>query len=204
MTSQGKAAPINPSQEPKGPEEEHAELFDDDENEQFIRSLDNQNPPEKALASDQIDEILPDAPASDEPDLNAPSSDTSSPDGSVSDNSVPDSSLQESSANESQSQAAEETADPIVAPLDQEQKTGPVEETIEDVNQVPLPIALEVGKVTCSLKKLLNLKENDVLELDQPLSESVDLRLEGKLIGKAQLVRLGEQLGLRIIDLYQQ
>lgn len=143
--------------------DEGAELFED-ENEQFIRSLEKpaQTPTTAPgpSATDQLDSVAPDVEPPHEPQ---------------------------------QPPVAAKVQAPEVLPV--------VEEPITALNQVAVTIHLEVGQVSCSLQKLIDLKENDLLELNQPVGQTVNLCVEGRLIGKAQLVRLGDQLGLRIHEL---
>jgi flagellar motor switch protein FliN len=69
------------------------------------------------------------------------------------------------------------------------------------LSKVPVTISLELGTLSCNLQKLIDLRENDVLQLEQPVGQVIDLKIEGRLIGKGEIVRIGDQLGLRISEL---
>lgn len=163
------------------PINEAAELFED-ENEEFIRSLEETPPPKaeektQAPTQDHLDEVLPDT-YEDHEDEDHHEADE-----------------EEDSEELVEKESTEE------APAKPKSPEVVEKEPLTKLDQVKVNIKLEVGKVSCSLQKLLALKENDVIELNQPIGQLIDLRVDGRLIGKGQIVRLGDQLGLRISEL---
>ena len=112
--------------------------------------------------------------------------------------------LPEKSGSEIQEDQKEKTEDAPKTETVSEAAPGDVadkKEAMTHLSQVPVSIQLELGRVSCCLQKLIDLRENDLLELTQPLGQVIDLRVEGRLIGRGQIVRLGDQLGLRVSEL---
>jgi flagellar motor switch protein FliN/FliY len=69
------------------------------------------------------------------------------------------------------------------------------------LEEIPLNIVVEVGRLQMSIKKLLELQPGNMLDLNIHPEAGVDLVLNGKRIAKGELLRIGDTLGVRIIDL---
>jgi type III secretion protein Q len=68
------------------------------------------------------------------------------------------------------------------------------------VDQLQVPVAFELDTARISLADLASLGPGYVIELDQPLtSAEVRLVCHGQIVGRGQLVAVGEQLGVRIV-----
>jgi flagellar motor switch protein FliN/FliY len=68
----------------------------------------------------------------------------------------------------------------------------------EDIN---LDIIIEVGRLQMSIQKLTELTPGNILEIDVRPENGVDLVVNGKRIAKGELLKLGEVLGVRILDI---
>jgi len=66
---------------------------------------------------------------------------------------------------------------------------------------IPLNIIVEAGRIEISVQKLLELQPGNVLELNIRPEDGVDLVVHGRRIAKGELIRLGETLGVRILDI---
>ncbi|MBN1350239.1 FliM/FliN family flagellar motor switch protein [candidate division KSB1 bacterium] len=64
--------------------------------------------------------------------------------------------------------------------------------------QVSLPV--ELGRIKLSLSEILSLKPGKIIELKRPVTSSVKLMIENKLIARGEIVESGNSLALRIID----
>lgn len=69
------------------------------------------------------------------------------------------------------------------------------------VEEIPLSVVVEVGRLQMSVKKLMELQPGNMLELDIHPESGVDLVVNGKRIAKGELLRIGEALGVRILEL---
>lgn len=65
---------------------------------------------------------------------------------------------------------------------------------------IPLSISVEVGRLQMSVKKLMELQPGNMLELDIKPENSVDLIVNGKLVATGELLKVGETLGVRILE----
>ncbi len=79
----------------------------------------------------------------------------------------------------------------------QSEETSPVEK----MGNIPISLKIEVGQVRMTLAKLMELQPGSTLELNVDPEEGVDLVVNGKCIGKGELLRLGETLGVRIVEI---
>ncbi len=66
---------------------------------------------------------------------------------------------------------------------------------------IGLDIVIEVGRLQMSIAKLNELQPGNVLEIDVHPENGVDLVVNGKRIAKGELLKLGEVLGVRILDI---
>ncbi len=66
---------------------------------------------------------------------------------------------------------------------------------------IPMTIIVEVGRIQISLQKLLDLQPGNLLELDIHPENGVDLVVNGRRLAKGELLRVGEALGIRILDM---
>lgn len=66
---------------------------------------------------------------------------------------------------------------------------------------LPMTIVIEVGRLQLTLQKLLELQPGSLLELDLTTQSGVDLVVNGKKIGRGELLAIGEVLGVRILEI---
>lgn len=66
---------------------------------------------------------------------------------------------------------------------------------------IPLEIIIEAGRIKLPIHKLLDLQPGNVLELNIKPEDGVNLVVNGKCIGKGEFLRVGDVLGVRILDL---
>jgi flagellar motor switch protein FliN len=66
---------------------------------------------------------------------------------------------------------------------------------------VEIPIAVEVGRTQMSLEDILQLVPGSVVALDKKAEEPVDLRVNGKLVARGEVVLVDDTYGLRITQI---
>ena len=106
----------------------------------------------------------------------------------------------------------EEEQQPAVQPL-KKSATAPAEpakkavqttqapaQTLVKPEEIPLTIAIEVGRLQMSLKQLIDLAPGNILELSVQPENGVDLVVAGRCIGKGELLKIGDALGVRVLD----
>lgn len=93
---------------------------------------------------------------------------------------------------EEEDQAAEEQEE---EPQVEEGKKGLKPENL------PITLVVEVARIQMSLQKLMELQPGNTLELNIRPEDGVDLVANGKRIAKGELLKIGEALGVRILDI---
>lgn len=66
------------------------------------------------------------------------------------------------------------------------------------IMDVPLDIAVELGKTRKTIKEILELHQGAIIQLDKLAGEPVDMLVNGKLIAKGEVVVIDESYGIRI------
>lgn len=66
---------------------------------------------------------------------------------------------------------------------------------------VEIPISVEVGRAQMSLDEVLKLVPGSVIALDKKAEEPVDLRVNGKLVARGEVVLVDDVYGLRITQI---
>ncbi|WP_175964369.1 type III secretion system cytoplasmic ring protein SctQ [Burkholderia pyrrocinia] len=91
------------------------------------------------------------------------------------------------------------TQDPSPSSHDAPDRADPV-----DVGALEVPVNLEIDTIALSIDQLAALRAGYIMELPRPAAE-MPIRLVacGQLIGRGELVTVGEQLGVRILDMAQ-
>lgn len=68
-------------------------------------------------------------------------------------------------------------------------------------NDIPLSIILEVGRLKMSMQTLMDLQPGNTIELDIRPESGIDLVVNGSRVAKGELLQVGENLGIRILEL---
>ena len=66
---------------------------------------------------------------------------------------------------------------------------------------VPLQIAVELGRTTKKIREILEFGQGSIIELDKLAGEPVDILVNGKIIAKGEVVVIDESFGVRITDI---
>ena len=77
---------------------------------------------------------------------------------------------------------------------------GSDEVELDVILDVPVTLSLEVGRTRISIRDLLRLNQGSVVELDRPADQPMDVRVNGTLIARAEIVVVDEMFGIRLID----
>ncbi len=66
---------------------------------------------------------------------------------------------------------------------------------------VSLPVAVELGRTSMTVKEVLSIGEGSVIELDRAAGEPVDVLVSGKVLGRGEVVVVDDRFGVRITEL---
>ena len=72
---------------------------------------------------------------------------------------------------------------------------------LEHLSDVQLTVTVELGSQTLSIADLLKLGEGAVVELDRSAGAPVDVKANGRLIARADVVVVDDELGVRITEI---
>jgi flagellar motor switch protein FliN/FliY len=67
--------------------------------------------------------------------------------------------------------------------------------------ELPVRLTVEIGRIKMSVGDLMNLAPGNLLELNVTPEQGVDLVINGKKVGRGELIRIGDVLGVRILSL---
>lgn len=77
----------------------------------------------------------------------------------------------------------------------------PLSEQTSFLKDIPLKLTVEVAKISISLEKLLQLQPGNFLNLPVSLENPVNLTVNGKKIATAELTKIGDTFGVRILQI---
>ena len=73
------------------------------------------------------------------------------------------------------------------------------------VLDIPVRLTVELGRTEISIRDVVSLGRGSVIELDRSLGEALDVRVNGVLIGRGEIVVVNEErLGLRFTEVVSQ
>ncbi|EKO3933735.1 flagellar motor switch protein FliN [Vibrio fluvialis] len=76
-----------------------------------------------------------------------------------------------------------------------------VERDLSFFRNIPVTVTLEVASKEIALGDLMKAGEGSVIELDKLNGEPLDVKVNGSLLGHAEVVVVNDKYGLRLIDI---
>ncbi len=106
-------------------------------------------------------------------------------------------------AQQGEEEGGEAAAQP--AQLDELESDNLPATTGDDVNldlilDIPVTIAMEIGRTKISIRNLLQLNQGSVVELDRLAGEPMDVLVNGTLVAHGEVVVVNEKFGIRLTD----
>lgn len=74
-------------------------------------------------------------------------------------------------------------------------------ERLDLVEHLQVRLSVSLGSASMTVSELFELTPGDVLPLDRDADAPVDIRLNGRIIGRGHLVAVGEKFGVRISEI---
>jgi flagellar motor switch protein FliN/FliY len=68
-------------------------------------------------------------------------------------------------------------------------------------DDIPVTVTVELAQVTMSAQKLIELQPGNVVELDSSPDGSCLLTTGGKIIGRGEILKIGDTLGIRVLEI---
>ncbi|MFZ5806706.1 MAG: flagellar motor switch protein FliN [Verrucomicrobiota bacterium] len=69
---------------------------------------------------------------------------------------------------------------------------------------IPVSLSVELGRTQMKVKEVMALMPGTVIELEKPVEEPVDLYVNGKLVGRGEVVVVDNSLGIKITQVVNQ
>jgi len=81
--------------------------------------------------------------------------------------------------------------------------TPEIHEKLKKFLDLPLVVEVVVGSTTLTLGEILNLGPGSVVELNNMIDEPVDIKVNGKLVAKGEIVVVEDKFGVKITDIVE-
>jgi flagellar motor switch protein FliN/FliY len=85
-------------------------------------------------------------------------------------------------------------------PLEPASGTGTDGADLRRLHDVPVELAVEIGRTRMTIGQTLELRPGSVVSLNRLAGEPVDLLINGKPIARGEVVVIDEEFGLRVTD----
>ncbi len=72
---------------------------------------------------------------------------------------------------------------------------------LSSLDEVEVEVSVELGRHTLTLDQALHLGEHSQIELDKMVGEPVEVKLNGKLFARGEVVTVNENFGVRLTEL---
>jgi flagellar motor switch protein FliN/FliY len=91
--------------------------------------------------------------------------------------------------------------DPVTEAVPAERVAQPPQQDLRFFGKIPVNVTLEVASTQIPLKELMDVDANSVIVLDKLAGEPLDVKVNGALFAKAEVVVMNGNYGLRIVEL---
>jgi len=85
--------------------------------------------------------------------------------------------------------------------LQPDSSINPGDVKIDAILDVPITVAMEIGRARINIRNLLQLNQGSVVELDRLAGEPMDVLVNGTLIAQGEVVVVNEKFGIRLTDI---
>jgi len=75
-----------------------------------------------------------------------------------------------------------------------------VQGSLENILDIPVTLAVEIGSTEVSIRNLLQFNQGSVVELDRLAGEPLDVLVNGTLIAHGEVVVVNDKFGIRLTD----
>jgi flagellar motor switch protein FliN len=77
----------------------------------------------------------------------------------------------------------------------------PDNEKLELILDIPVSIAVEIGRTRMTIRNLLQLNQGGIIALDRLAGEPLDVLVNGTLVAHGEVVVVNEKFGIRLTDI---
>lgn len=80
-------------------------------------------------------------------------------------------------------------------------KTEPLQLEQRLIDHISVDIEVLLGEAQLTVAELNRLAQGDILKIDRKLSEAADIRVNGKVIARGEIVTVGESFAVRVTEI---
>ena len=73
---------------------------------------------------------------------------------------------------------------------------------LDSIMDIPMTISVEVGKTKAPLRNVMSLNQGSIIELDKLAGEPLDLKINGKVFARGEVVVVNNKFGIRLVELF--
>ena len=84
--------------------------------------------------------------------------------------------------------------------LSESADSGSGDVKLDVILDIPVTIAMEIGRTQLSIRNLLQLNQGSIVELDRLAGEPMDVLVNGTLVAHGEVVVVNEKFGIRLTD----
>jgi flagellar motor switch protein FliN/FliY len=84
--------------------------------------------------------------------------------------------------------------------LQEEKKPLSESNNLDLILDIPVTVSVEIGRASMNIRKLLQLNQGHVVELDRLAGESLDVLVNGTLLAHGEVVVVNDKFGVRLTD----
>jgi len=84
--------------------------------------------------------------------------------------------------------------------LNESAEAGSGDVKLDVILDIPVTIAMEIGRTQLSIRNLLQLNQGSIVELDRLAGEPMDVLVNGTLVAHGEVVVVNEKFGIRLTD----
>ena len=78
------------------------------------------------------------------------------------------------------------------------------EGVLSSLDEIEVEVSVELGRHTLTLDQALHLGEHSQIELDKMVGEPVEVKLNGKLFARGEVVTVNANFGVRLMEILSQ
>jgi flagellar motor switch protein FliN/FliY len=82
----------------------------------------------------------------------------------------------------------------------EDQASAPKKNDLSLILDIPVTVAMEVGRTKLNIRELLRLGPGSVVELDRDAGAPMDIMVNGTLIAQGEVVVVNDKFGIRLTD----
>jgi flagellar motor switch protein FliN/FliY len=69
------------------------------------------------------------------------------------------------------------------------------------LHDIPVDVVVELGRARLTIRELAELGNDEILELDRPADQPLDLVVGGRVYARGEVIMVGERLAIRITSI---